>query len=137
MAIGLVKRIEDAECIVSTRARAKRSSTRMERGRTGWQIPGGLHTLIISTPFQKTQIRHNLQYSPMKLKKFARLRPIALARHRRVPRPAAPAADTILDFDTLPNRVGNNDNVAQTFGDAVSASSDGITVVGFARRTSG
>ncbi len=40
-------------------------------------------------------------------------------------------ADTILDFDTLPNRVNNNDNVAQTFGDAVSASSAGITVVGF------
>ncbi len=40
-------------------------------------------------------------------------------------------ADTILDFDTLPNRVNNNDPVAQTFGDAVSASSDGITVVGF------
>jgi hypothetical protein len=40
-------------------------------------------------------------------------------------------ADTILDFNTLPRGVRNNDNVAQTFGDAVSASSDGITVVGF------
>jgi len=40
-------------------------------------------------------------------------------------------ADTILDFDALPNGVGVNDVVAQTFGDAASASSDGVTVAGF------
>lgn len=40
-------------------------------------------------------------------------------------------ADTILNFDSMPNGVKINDNVSQSFGDAVSASSAGIAVVGF------
>ena len=66
----------------------------------------------------------------MKIRKFCQFGPAALlAMGVFLGRGAY--ADTILDFDTQPPGVNNNDNVAQTFGDAVSASSAGITVVGF------
>jgi len=66
----------------------------------------------------------------MKLKKLTRLhRAGLLALGVFLGRGAQ--ADTILDFEAHPNGVGNNDVVAQTFGDAISASEDGITVSGF------
>src|SRR5439155_23262145 len=63
----------------------------------------------------------------MKIKRITRLHPATLAAigvfigH-------ASQADTILDFNSRPNGVANNDIVAASFGDGVKVSSAGITV---------
>jgi len=62
----------------------------------------------------------------MKIKKIARFYPAALAAFGVFGHGAQ--ADTILDFDSRPNGVANNDIVAASFGDGVKVSSAGITV---------
>lgn len=66
----------------------------------------------------------------MKIKKLANFRPMALLAMGVFLGHGA-QADTILDFESWP--VGQNQNAAiiQSFGDNASASSEGVTVVGF------
>jgi len=66
----------------------------------------------------------------MKLKKLHHLRPIALAAVGVFLGRGA-QADTIIDFDAVPSDQSNKNQVIQTFGDYVSASSEGVTVAGF------
>src|SRR2546426_3270683 len=63
----------------------------------------------------------------MKIKRIAKFHPAALAA-LGVFLGRGAQADTILDFDSLPNGVKNNDIVAASFGDGVTVSSAGITV---------
>src|SRR6266571_2995528 len=63
----------------------------------------------------------------MKIKRIAKFHPAALAAIGVFLGHGA-SADTILDFDSLPNGVKNNDIVAASFGDGVTVSSAGITV---------
>src|ERR1044071_6483807 len=63
----------------------------------------------------------------MKIKRIAKLHAVGLAvLSVFLTHPAQ--ADTILDFDSRPNGVANNDIVSASFGDGVTASSAGITV---------
>jgi hypothetical protein len=66
----------------------------------------------------------------MKMKKLANLRPIALVA-LGVFLGRGAQADTILDFNTTPTGLGNNDAIIQSFGDYATASSAGVTVMGF------
>lgn len=66
----------------------------------------------------------------MKMKKLARIHPLALAAVGVFLGRGA-QADTILDFDILPADQINNNAINQSFGDYAAASSDGVTVVGF------
>jgi len=63
----------------------------------------------------------------MKIKKIARFHFAALAALGMFFGHGA-QADTILDFNSRPNGVANNDIVAASFGDGVKVSSAGITV---------
>src|SRR5882724_2842066 len=66
----------------------------------------------------------------MKIKKFSKFHPVALAA-LGVFLGRGAQADTILDFDIRPVGQGQNVALLQSFGDNAAASSDGITVVGF------
>jgi hypothetical protein len=68
----------------------------------------------------------------MKIKKIANARSLALLALGVFLGHGA-QADTILDFESLPTAAGQNQNAAiiQSFGDNASASSEGVTVVGF------
>src|SRR5437879_13898877 len=68
----------------------------------------------------------------MKIKRLAKLRPVALTA-LGVFLGRGAQADTILDFNTVPpdQPVNSAPGILQSFGDNAAASSDGVTVVGF------
>ncbi len=66
----------------------------------------------------------------MKIKKFANLRPMALMAMGVFLGHGA-QADTVLDFESLPPGQNQNQAIIQSFGDNASASSAGVSVVGF------
>ena len=66
----------------------------------------------------------------MKIKKFANLRPIALMAMGVFLGHGA-QADTVLDFESLPPGQNQNQTIIQSYGDNASASSAGVSVVGF------
>src|SRR5207247_7687317 len=66
----------------------------------------------------------------MKIKKYAKFSPVALAA-LGVFLGRGAQADTIIDFDAYPPGYARNSNIPQFFGDNASGSSEGVTVSGF------